>query len=139
MKTKRPREQEKFRLYLKSIATSAKAGTKVDSYCTIFNFKHMGDFLLAFSDNPELGQEDSVYLLLISVEDAARGSGTGTHLMNLLITAADIYNVKLSLTVMQVEEQMSEARLKKFYRRFGFVVTEGLDMVRHPINRFNAW
>ncbi len=139
MKTRRPKEQHKLNCFLKKIANDTSISSRESGCATNFNFKHMGDLLIAFSDNTYIGRDDSVYLLLISVEEEVRGRGVGKQLMEFLITAADLYQVKLALTVMEVEQGMSVRRLKKFYKNFGFVSTEEDEMIRNPVNRFNCW
>lgn len=60
-----------------------------------------------------------------------RRKGNGTHLMNLICELADEMEMRLVLRARPYgEDQMTKDELKNFYMKFGFVITQGDNMVR---------
>lgn len=64
-----------------------------------------------------------VEALVLSPEE--RGQGRGTELMEALVQEADARDLKLALTPSQDFGATSTARLKRFYKRFGFQENKG--------------
>lgn len=71
--------------------------------------------------NPEKGYE----LSRIVVPEGKRGSGVGSKVMDDMINMADSQGAKISLTPDTSFGGTSVARLKDFYKRFGFVENKG--------------
>jgi predicted GNAT family N-acyltransferase len=67
----------------------------------------------------------NLHLSRIVVEKGRRGQGIGTKAMEDLIHLADQYEMLTTLSPSTDFGASSKERLKKFYRRFGFVSNKG--------------
>ena len=76
---------------------------------------------LDISGNPEKGYE----LSRIVIPEGERGEGMGTEVMQDMIDMADEQGARISLTPDVSFGGTSVARLKKFYKQFGFVENKG--------------
>lgn len=68
---------------------------------------------------------DTIKVHTIRVVSTFRNQGIGTSIMKKLGKIADKYKKQIVLTAGGMEDGMSTPRLKKFYRRFGFVANKG--------------
>ena len=81
----------------------------------------------------------AIYLSSIVIHDEYRNQGIGTKVMNDLIKWADHYNAVITLTPENTWGS-NVTRLKKFYKKFGFVMNKGRNkdyrfigsMIRYP-------
>ena len=76
----------------------------------------------------------SIHLSRIIVPKSARGRGLGTRVMEDLTALADHYGLRITLSPATDFGGTSVDRLKRFYRRFGFVSNKG----RHKDFRIGA-
>lgn len=77
------------------------------------------------------GNEDFVTLkLLETIDPQRRGQGAGTAFMTDLIAVCDRHEIGLELEVKETDPAM-QARLERFYERFGLVGEDGI-MLRWP-------
>ena len=76
---------------------------------------------LDISGNPEKGYE----LSRIVIPEGERGEGMGTEIMQDMIDMADEQGARISLTPDVSFGGTSVARLKKFYKQFGFLENKG--------------
>lgn len=67
----------------------------------------------------------NLHLSRIVVEKGRRGQGFGTKAMEDLVHLADQYGMLLTLSPATDFGASSKERLKRFYRRFGFVSNKG--------------
>jgi len=67
----------------------------------------------------------NLHLSRLIVEKRRRGEGLGTKAMEDLIALADQYGLLLTLSPSTDFGASSKERLKRFYRRFGFVSNKG--------------
>ena len=79
------------------------------------------DVTLDVSGDAENGYE----LNRIVVPEGTRGEGVGTQVMQDMIDMADQQGAKIALTPDKSFGGTSVARLKKFYKQFGFVENKG--------------
>jgi GNAT superfamily N-acetyltransferase len=70
-------------------------------------------------------RDDAIHVGKIVVPKGARGSGVGTKVMQSLVEYADKTDKRITLTPSTDFGASSVARLKKFYKRFGFVENKG--------------
>jgi len=88
----------------------------------------------------------AIQLSRIIVGNDNQGKGIGTKIMDDLISYADAHGKKITLTPMEKNKEhgtTSPTRLKKFYKRFGFVPNAGRhkdfsisdSMIRYPSSR----
>lgn len=68
---------------------------------------------------------DEIVVSRIVVPEGARGTGVGTKALQLLATYADQHCKRILLTPSKDFGASSVARLKAFYKRFGFVENKG--------------
>jgi GNAT superfamily N-acetyltransferase len=77
--------------------------------------------------------EDAFDVAIQRLSVEPRGSGLGTWAMHIVIKLADRLGVTLYLEALAEEDDMDQARLVEFYRRFGF---QGDEMMwRSPKSR----
>lgn len=67
----------------------------------------------------------NLHLARIEVEKGRRGQGLGTKAMEDLTALADQYGLLMTLSPSTDFGASSKERLKRFYRRFGFVSNKG--------------
>lgn len=67
----------------------------------------------------------NLHLSRIEIEKSRRGQGLGTKAMEDLIALADQYGMLMTLSPSTDFGASSKERLKRFYRRFGFVSNKG--------------
>jgi lysophospholipase L1-like esterase/GNAT superfamily N-acetyltransferase len=88
-------------------------------------------------------RDNEIHVGKIVVPKGSRGAGTGTQAMQLLVDYADQTGKRIVLTPSTDFGASSVARLKTFYKRFGFVENKGRNkdwttretMIRPPIVR----
>ena len=74
---------------------------------------------------------DRKTIRIMGVYSGHRRKGNGTHLMNLVCDLADEMKMRLVLRARPYgENRMTTDELMNFYMKFGFVITQGNDMVR---------
>lgn len=67
----------------------------------------------------------NLHLSRIEIEKGRRGQGLGTKAMEDLVALADQYGLLLTLSPSTDFGGSSKERLKRFYRRFGFISNKG--------------
>ena len=65
-------------------------------------------------------EEANVYLYRVKVVKNKRRRGLGTQFMGDLCLYADFEKISLRLTPKPLDDEVTQNRLEKFYRRFGF-------------------
>ena len=69
--------------------------------------------------------KDAISINKIVVPEEMRKQGWGTLIMTTITGLADSYGLTITLTVDDVWGATSKNRLRKFYKRFGFVNNKG--------------
>ena len=113
-------------------ATPIRAGTTTKSAVEEFGEqmvqKHrLSDFEIHEIKNPETGIDD-IQLSMITVPKESRKQGIGSAAIQDLINFADEHGKRITLTTNIKSPEWgttSSARLKKFYKQFGFVENKG--------------
>jgi GNAT superfamily N-acetyltransferase len=77
------------------------------------------------SISKDLYGRHNLHLSRIEVEKGRRGQGVGTKAMEDLVALADQYGLLMTLSPSTDFGASSKERLKRFYRRFGFVSNKG--------------
>jgi predicted GNAT family N-acyltransferase len=112
------REENRERLW--SRAARGLRGAKARSLVEVRNeLKKLG------VDEMISERDDAIHVGKIVVPKGSRGSGTGTRAMQLLVEYADKTGKRITLTPSTDFGASSVARLKSFYKRFGFVENKG--------------
>lgn len=78
--------------------------------------------------NLHMDRQGNIELASIQLAKDAQGSGAGTHAMKALVDFADQNQSLIWLSVAEKDSKTgttSKGRLKKFYKRFGFVENKG--------------
>lgn len=70
-------------------------------------------------------KRENLHLSRIEIEKGRRGKGLGTKAMEDLTHLADQYGLLMTLSPSTDFGASSKERLKRFYRRFGFVSNKG--------------
>lgn len=82
--------------------------------------------------------KDKIELSTIVIPKHLRGKGKGTEIMNMIINYSDNVNKPIYLTPDTSFGGTSINRLKRFYKRFGFIKNDNYEvrhtMVRYPNN-----
>lgn len=77
------------------------------------------------SISTDIYKRKNLHLSRIVVEEGRRGQGFGTKAMEDLVALADHYGMLMTLSPATDFGASSKERLKRFYRRFGFVSNKG--------------
>lgn len=108
-----------------------------------FTFYDIGRLMVAPFDSSLFKMEDEeLHLLMVEADFEDGVPGKGGFLLGLLLAAADLNKVKVTLTAMKLFPHVRINRLKQWYKKNGFKRYDGLhdgEMTRYPIDRFKVW
>lgn len=93
-------------------------------------------FLIFYSGKVELGfhyylniERKALTLSYFSINKDERRQGKGRKLMEMICAAADKNDLDIVLEI-NTSFGESEEFLREFYKKFGFISTEGMEMIR---------
>ncbi len=108
-----------------------------------FKFEGIGRLLLAPFDSSLFKMEDEeLHLLMVESDESCPLPGKGSFLLGLVLDAADLNRVKISLMAMKLFPHVKINRLKNWYKRNGFKRHGSFhkdELYRYPIDRFKVW
>lgn len=139
-KRRRPKSQDNVLRFLKDVSDSWTVDRKM---LHEFTFEGVGRLIVAPFDSTVFKLEkEEFHLLMVESEHEDGFPGRGNFLLSTLLFAADLYQVKITLTAMKLFPQVRVNRLISWYRKHGFRKYDGLhsgDLTRYPIDRFKVW